>query len=41
MASDDDYEIVYTKTIRLRSGRVIYASQYGLVAFRIRVKRKD
>ena len=38
--NDPDYEIVYTKTIRLRNGRVLYASHYGLVAFRIKVKRK-
>lgn len=38
--ADDDYEIVYTKTIRLRNGRVLYAAHYGKKAFRIKVKRK-
>jgi len=27
-------EWIYTKSIRLRNGKVIYASQYGLKAFR-------
>jgi len=32
--NDDGIEWVYTKKIRLRDGRVIYASSYGLKAFR-------
>ena len=31
---------IFTKTIRLKSGKVLYAYQYGLKAFRIRVRRK-
>ncbi len=33
-------EYVYTAYITLRNGRRIYASSYGLKAFRIRIKRK-
>ncbi|MFH1886578.1 MAG: hypothetical protein ABIM40_07755 [Pseudomonadota bacterium] len=33
-------EVIFTKTIRLRNGRVLYAHQYGLKAFRIRVRAK-
>jgi len=29
----------YTKTIRLKCGRVLYASDYGLKAFRILVDK--
>lgn len=36
----DDTEIVFTKTIRLRNGKVLHAAQYGLKAFRIRVRRR-
>ncbi len=35
----DDY-LVYTPVIRLRNGRVLYASAYGLKAFCLRIKRK-
>ncbi len=37
---EDEYEYIFRKTIRLRNGRVLHASQYGLEAFRIRVKRR-
>jgi len=36
---DDGAEIVYTKTIRLRNGKVLVAAHYGLKAFRIRIRR--
>lgn len=36
----DDTEVIFTKSIRLRNGRRIFASQYGLEAFRIRVRKK-
>jgi len=34
------YEYIYTAYITTRNGRRIYAWQYGLKAFRIRVKSK-
>jgi len=37
---DSDWHTVYTKRIRLRGGRVIYAASYGLEAFCIKVRRK-
>lgn len=40
LSRSDGTEIVYTKTIRLRSGKVLHAAQYGLKAFRIRVRRR-
>ncbi len=36
----DDGHVVFTRFITTRSGKRIYASQYGLKAFRIRVKKK-
>lgn len=36
----DDAEFVFTKTIRLRNGKVLHAAKYGLKAFRIRVRRR-
>lgn len=38
---EDDYEYIYVAYITTRSGRRIYACQYGLKCFRIRVKRKQ
>ena len=38
MPLDDDGEYIYTRRIRLRNGRVIFAHTYGLQAFRIRVR---
>jgi hypothetical protein len=38
--STSGYDIVYTKFITLKNGRRIYASSYGLKAFRLRVRRK-
>ena len=40
---DDDrprpgYKLVFTRTIRLKNGRVLIADHYGLKAFRIWVK---
>lgn len=35
-----DGEVVYTRYITLRNGKRIYASQKGLQAFRIIVRRK-
>jgi len=32
------YHYIFTRRIRLRNGRFIYAEQYGLKAFRIRVR---
>lgn len=37
---EDDYEYIYVAYITTRSGQRIYAHQYGLKCFRIRVKRK-
>jgi hypothetical protein len=36
----DDYEYIYRPAIRTRNGKTIYAVNYGLKAFRIRVRRK-
>ncbi len=35
----DDTKVIFTKSIRLRNGKRIFASQYGLEAFRIRVRK--
>lgn len=35
---DENVKYIYTKTIKLKNGRVLHASQYGLKAFRIPVK---
>lgn len=35
----EDGEIIYRATIKTRDGRVIHASEYGLRAFPIRVRR--
>ena len=37
---DDNEDCVYRASIRTRSGRRIFARQYGLKAFRIRVRKK-
>lgn len=37
---EDDFEIIFTKSIRLRNGKRIFAYQYGLQAFRLRVRKK-
>jgi len=34
-------EYIYTAYVTLKNGKRIYASQYGLKAFRIPVKRKQ
>ncbi len=40
MAEDDAYDIIYVASIRLKTGRRIYAHQYGKKAFAIKIKRK-
>jgi len=40
MAKSDDREVIFTKTIRLKNGKVIHAAAYGLKAFRIKVKKR-
>ena len=37
---DEAVEYIYTAFITLKNGKRIYASQYGLQAFHIPVKRK-
>lgn len=37
---DDAVEYIYTAFITLKNGKRIYASQYGLKAFHIPVKRQ-
>ena len=37
---DDSMVYIFTPYITLKNGRRLYASQYGLKAFRIRVKCK-
>ena len=36
----EDYIVIFRKSITLPNGRVIYASDYGKVAFPIRIKKK-
>ncbi len=38
---DDGYEYIYVASIRLRNGKRIYASSYGLKAFRIKVRKRS
>ena len=38
--SKDNAEYIFTKYITTRNGKRIYAWQYGLKAFRIRVNKK-
>lgn len=37
---EDNFHYIYTPYVTTRSGKRIYAAQYGLRAFRIRVRRK-
>nr|CBX28281.1 unknown protein [uncultured Desulfobacterium sp.] len=37
---EKDSEYIYTKYITTKSGKKIYAYQYGLKAFRIKIKSK-
>lgn len=37
---EDEFEYIYTKFIT-KNGKRIYAYQYGLKAFRIKVKKKN
>jgi hypothetical protein len=39
-ACPDGWVIIFTKTIRLRNGRILIAEHYGLKAFRIRVRTR-
>ncbi|MEY4250970.1 MAG: hypothetical protein RJA87_2603 [Pseudomonadota bacterium] len=36
---EDDFDIIFVRSIRLKNGRTIFASQYGKKAFPIRVRR--
>lgn len=38
MRTEDSGSYIFVASIRLRNGKRIYASAYGLKAFRIRVK---
>jgi len=40
VSRDDAVEYIFTSFITLRNGKRIYASQYGLKAFCIPVKRR-
>jgi hypothetical protein len=40
MAIHDEFEYIFTKTIRLKNGKVLFAGNYGLKAFRIKVRKK-
>lgn len=40
MTTSNGEEWIFTKTIRLKNGKVLYAYQYGLQAFRIKVRKK-
>lgn len=35
---NENYKYFFTKSIRLRDGRIIYASDYGKNAFKIKVR---
>lgn len=35
---DDEWTYIYVASIRLRNGKRIFAAQYGLKAFRIKVR---
>lgn len=37
----DEAQYIFCASIRLRNGKRIFARQYGLKAFRIKVKRRD
>ncbi|MHB1421443.1 MAG: hypothetical protein ACYCX4_17990 [Bacillota bacterium] len=37
---DDDYEIIFRPCITTKSGKKIWAYQYGKKAFLIRIRRK-
>ena len=36
----DTTEVIFVKSIRLRNGKRIFASQYGLAAFPIKVRKR-
>lgn len=36
----DEYEYIFTKTIRLKNGKLLHAAKYGKKAFRIKVKKR-
>jgi len=35
----DDYKVIFRKSIRTKSGKVLIAAHYGLSAFPIRVRK--
>ncbi|WP_421867060.1 hypothetical protein [Motiliproteus sp.] len=37
---EDGFEYIFTKTIRLKNGKVLVAAKYGKKAFRIKVKKR-
>lgn len=37
---NDDEEVIFVKSFRSRSGKVIIAANYGLKAFRLVIKKK-
>jgi hypothetical protein len=39
--ADEDTTHIYTASIRLKNGKRIYASQFGLKAFRIKVRKNQ
>ena len=39
MRTKEETHYIYRASIRLRNGKLIYAWQYGLKAFRIKVRR--
>jgi hypothetical protein len=36
---DEEYEIIFRKTITLKNGRILIAAQYGIEAFPIKIRR--
>jgi hypothetical protein len=40
MEPSEDYEFIYRKFITLRNGKRLYASAYGLTAFKLKVRRR-
>lgn len=39
-SNDDDYETIYRTSITTRNGVKLFAWQFGLKAFRLRIRRK-
>lgn len=36
---EEEFEIIFRKTITLKNGRILIAAEYGLEAFPIRIRR--